>query len=298
MKNLAKVGLSLALLLGLASCGNATDTSSKESTEKDSASKTTESVETTKEEATGGQTIKVGVVGENNEVWEDVARRYEEGTGNKIEIVAFSEYNEPNEALNSGDIDLNAFQHKKFLANYNETNGTDLVEIADTYLAPLGIYSSKTDTLDDLEEGDTVAIPDDSSNGARALFLLQAAGFIKVEGKAGDPITVADIVENPKNIEIVELAASQTARSLDDVKYSVINSGMAVDAGFIPTEDAIFLEDANNPDSKIYINVIAARKDDADNELYKDLIENYYYTDETKAVSDKATKGSSIPVWD
>lgn len=281
MKNIKKLALTLAIGLLATSCGNKeanSDQGSDTATEK-------------------GQTIRVGLVGENNEVWEDVKERYEKDTGNKLELVTFTDYTEPNEALNAGDLDLNSFQHKKFLSDFNEENGTDLVEIGDTVLAPLGIYSSQIKSLDEIKDGDRIAIPDDSSNSARSLFLLQSAGLIKVDGNPGEAITIDDISENPKNLEIIELAASQTARSLDDVKASVINSGMAVDAGFIPTEDAIYLEDKDSTDSQIYVNVIASRNEDKDNELYKDLVENYYQTDQSAKVLEEVSKGSQVPSW-
>lgn len=281
MKNIKKLALTLAIGLLATSCGNKeanSDQGSDTATEK-------------------GQTIRVGLVGENNEVWEDVKERYEKDTGNKLELVTFTDYTEPNEALNAGDLDLNSFQHKKFLSDFNEENETDLVEIGDTVLAPLGIYSSQIKSLDEIKDGDRIAIPDDSSNSARSLFFLQSAGLIKVDGNPGEAITIDDISENPKNLEIIELAASQTARSLDDVKASVINSGMAVDAGFIPTEDAIYLEDKDSTDSQIYVNVIASRNEDKDNELYKDLVENYYQTDQSAKVLEEVSKGSQVPSW-
>lgn len=281
IKNIKKLGLTLALILLATSCGNS---DAKVDNESSTSTKT-------------NQTIRVGLVGENNEVWEDVKERYEKDTGNKLELVTFTDYNEPNEALNSGDLDLNAFQHKKFLSDFNEENGTDLVEIGDTILAPIGLYSSQIKSIDEIKDGDRIAIPDDPSNSARSLFLLQNAGLIKVNGNPGDAITVDDITENPKNLEIIELAASQTARSLDDVKASVINSGMAVDAGFIPTEDAIFLEDKDDPDASIYVNVIAARKEEENNEVYKDLVENYYQTDQSAKVLEEVSKGSQLPSW-
>ncbi|MDD7306095.1 MAG: MetQ/NlpA family ABC transporter substrate-binding protein [Peptoniphilaceae bacterium] len=283
LKNIKKLVLSLAVIFLATACGNSDNSKNSGSSVSKESSQT--------------KTIRVGLVGENNEVWEDVKKRYEKDTGNKLELVAFTDYNEPNEALNSGDLDINAFQHKKFLQDYNKENGTDLVEIGDTVLAPLGIYSSQIKNLDQLETGDRIAIPDDTSNSARALFLLQSAGLIKVKGNPGDSISLDDITENPKKLDIVELAASQTARSLDDVKASVINSGMAVDAGFIPTEDAIFLEDKDSPDSKIYVNVIAARKEDKDNKLYKDLVKNYYQTDQSAKIIEEISKGSQIPSW-
>lgn len=299
MKNIAKLGLSLALLVGLTSCGNSADTSSKEAAEKDSASKTTESVEAEKQEATkdGQETIRVGLVGEKNEIWEEVAKRYEAGTGNKIELVTFSDYIQPNEALTSGDIDINSFQHKKYLEEYNTDHGTDLVGIGDTMLAPLGIYSNKVKDVSELKEKDRIAIPNDASNGARALFLLQAAGLIKVEGNPGESITIDQITENKLNLEFVELDASETPRSLDDVVAAVVNDNYALDAGLKPNEDAIFLEDANSEAAAQYVNIIATTKDKENDQTLKELVEDYYQTDETKADYDKYTFGAWIATW-
>lgn len=293
MKNISKIGLGLALILGLSACG----ANSNENKENKQAENKSQTESTSTDPLADKDLIKLGVVGENNEPWEDVAKRYEEGTDKKLDIVVFSDYREPNEALLSGDIDINAFQHKKFLSQFNEESDSDIVAIADTSIAPLGIYSSKIEDLENLEDGARIAIPDDPTNGARSLFLLQSAGLIEVEGKDGDPITIDDITDNPRDFEIVELSASQTARSLDDVDIACVNSGMAVDAGFIPTEDAIYLEDHNDPDKEIYVNVIATTQENKDSETLKDLVENYYQQDETKKVIEESSKGSSIPVW-
>lgn len=292
MKRISKIGLGLALILGLSSCG-----ANNEKSANDSSENKNQIEHASTDPLVDKDVIKLGVVGENNEDWDDVAKRYKQGTGITIEIVAFSDYREPNEALLSGDIDINAFQHKKFLSQFNEESGSDIVDIADTSIAPLGIYSSKIDDLADLEDGARIAIPDDPTNGARSLFLLQSAGLIEVEGKDGDPITVDEITANPRNLEIVELSASQTARSLDDVDIACVNSGMAVDAGFVPTEDAIYLEDHNDPNKQIYVNVIATTKENENSKVLKDLIDNYYHQDATKKIINEVSKGSSIPVW-
>lgn len=292
MNNLKSISLVFALILGLSSCG-----ANNEKSANDSSENKNQIEHASTDPLVDKDVIKLGVVGENNEDWDDVAKRYKQGTGKTIEIVAFSDYREPNEALLSGDIDINAFQHKKFLSQFNEESGSDIVDIADTSIAPLGIYSSKIDDLAALEDGARIAIPDDPTNGARSLFLLQSAGLIEVEGKDGDPITVDEITANPRNFEIVELSASQTARSLDDVDIACVNSGMAVDAGFVPTEDAIYLEDHNDPNKQIYVNVIATTKENENSKVLKDLIDNYYHQDATKKIINEVSKGSSIPVW-
>lgn len=290
MKRISKLIIAFLAVVSLAACG------AKNEEAKEEARQSGEAVSTS-DPLADKDVIKLGVVGENNEVWEDVARRYKEGTGKTIEIVSFSDYREPNEALLSGDIDINAFQHKKFLNQFNEESGSDIQAIGDTSIAPLGIYSSKITDLKDLEDGAKIAIPDDPTNGARALFLLQSAGLIEVEGKDGDPITLEEITANPRNFEIIELAASQTARSLDDVDVACVNSGMAVDAGFIPTEDAIYLEDHEEEGKDIYVNIIATTSENKYSETLKDLVDNYYHTEETKKIVKETSKGSSIPVW-
>lgn len=240
-------------------------------------------------------TVKLGLIGADTDVWDSVKARLKE-EGINLEYVQFSDYNQPNQALADGSIDLNSFQHQFFLDNYNEEFGTDLVSIGNTVNAPLGIYSDKITDVKDLTEGAKVAIPNDVTNGGRALLLLQTAGLIKVDEAAGQTPTVADITENSLNLDISELDAAQTARALSDVDISVINSGMAVDAGFVPTEDAIFLEPVDDT-ARPYVNIIAARKEDEDNEVYQKVVAAYQ-TDETKKVIEETSKGSSVPAWE
>lgn len=294
MKKLTKLALAFLFIVGLSSCG-ANNNSQPANTNEASPEETDVAVEPTPANETG-DVIRIGVVGENNEVWEEVIKRYEAGTGKKAELVRFADYTQPNEALSSGDIDVNSFQHYKYLEEYNTATGSDLVAIGDTMLAPLGIYSSQITSLDELEDGARIAIPNDPSNGSRALFLLQAAGLITVEGNAGETITLAEITDNPKNLEFIEMDASQTPRSLDDVTAAVVNDNYALDAGLKPNQDAVYLEDPNNPDVKQYINVIATRKADENNEAYRELV-SYYQTDETKKDYDTYTDGAWIPSW-
>lgn len=289
MKNLKKIALGLSLVLTLTGCGNKKEDKNSNSSPSNQAK--------SEDRFADAKEIKIGVCGEKNEVLEDVAKRFEKDTGKKIKIVPFSDYNQPNEALNSGDIDINSFQHKKFLEDYNKSHKTDIVSVGDTLLAPMGIYSDKIKDVKEIKDGDKIAIPNDPTNGARALFLLQSAGLIEVEGKEGDAITIDNIKKNPKNLEIIELDASQTARNLTEVAASVINSGMAVDAGFIPTEDSIYLEDKDDPAKAIYVNIFAARKEDKDSKTLENFVKNYYQTDQTKKLIEKETKGSEIPAW-
>lgn len=254
------------------------------------------SKESTKESSSGkNTTVKLGVVGSDTDVWDDVQKRLKD-EGIDLEYVKFTDYSQPNVALDNGDIDLNSFQHQIFLDNFNKEHGTDLVSIGNTVNAPLGIYSEKIKDVKELKDGDTISIPNDVTNGGRALLLLQTAGLIKVDPAKKQSPTVSDITENKLNLKIEELDAAQTPRSLQDVTAAIINSGVAVDAGYSPTKDAIFLEPVDET-SKPYVNIIVARKEDENNETYAKIVEAYQ-TEETKKVIEETSKGASIPAWD
>ena len=292
MKLTSKIALALGLIVTLTACGSGED--KKEETPKEEVkTETKETGETAK--SSDPINIKIGVVGEFNEVLEEVIKRYEEGTGNTAELVKFADYNQPNEALASGDIDLNAFQHHKFLNEFNEDRGSDLVAIGDTMLAPIALYSNKVKSLEELPEEAKIALPNDPSNGSRALFLLQDAGLIKVEGEPGDIIGLENITENSKNLELIEMDASETARSLDDVDCAIVNDTFALDSG-LDKDTSIYTEDPKSDSVKQYINIIAARKEDENNENYKEFVK-YYQTEETKQDFETYTKGSWIPAW-
>lgn len=240
-------------------------------------------------------TVKLGVIGSDTDVWDNVKERLKKD-GINLEYVKFTDYNQPNAALADKSIDLNAFQHQFFLDNYNKEHGTNLVSIGNTVNAPLGIYSDKLKDVKELKDGAKVAVPNDVTNGGRALLLLQTAGLIKVDPAKKQTPTVSDITENKKDLKITELDAAQTARALSDVAISVINSGVAVDAGFTPTKDAIFLEPVDD-NARPYVNIIVARKEDENNKIYQKIV-TAYQTDETKKVIEETSKGSSVPAWE
>ena len=246
--------------------------------------------------AQAAEKVKLGLVGDDTRVWDNVKERLAKD-GIELEYVKFTEYSQPNAALADGSIDLNTFQHQIFLDSYlQEHKDQELVSIGNTVNAPLGVYSKKIKDIKDLKEGDTVAIPSDPTNGGRALRLLQTAGLIKVDEAKGYKPTVSDIKENKLNLKIQELDASQTARALDDVTASIINSGVAVDAGYTPSKDAIYLEPVDKS-SKPYVNIIVARKKDAENATYKKIVEAYQ-TEDTKKVIEEVSKGSLLPAWE
>lgn len=239
-------------------------------------------------------TVKVGLTGTDSKVWNYIKEEAAKENIN-IELYYFDAYNLPNAALNDGELDLNAFQHHFYLNKEVEELGYEIEAIADTVVAPLGIYSKQITDIAEVSDGATVVIPDDATNGGRALILLQQAGLITVDPAAGKLPTIKDILENPKNLKITELAATNIPPALDEVQIAVINSGVAVTAGYIPSQDAIVLEDYQNT-GNIYVNVIAARTADKDRPEFQKIIE-IYHTDETKKVIEEDTKGSSIPVW-
>lgn len=242
-------------------------------------------------------TVKLGIMGGSDEVvWDPIVTEFAE-KGVNIEYVYFSDYTQPNAALDAGDIDLNSFQHYTYLNNEKEKFGYDIEPIGDTLITALNVYSKKVTSVDEIPEGGKIAIPNDAVNGGRALNVLQAADIITLEeGKDLTP-TVADIAENPKNIEIVEVDASQTASLLPDVDAAVINGGFALDAGLSPLNDAIFHDDPTYYTTKAYVNVIAARSADKDNELYKEIVKAYQ-TDRTKNIYANDFQGLYIAAWD
>ena len=239
--------------------------------------------------------IKLGINGEVNQIWKGVQSRLAD-EGIKLEFVTFSDYNLPNTALADGEIDANSFQTIAFFEQFIQDHQLDLTSIGYTVLAPMGIYSSVISEIGELREGDKVSIPNDASNGGRALLLLQDAGIIKLKDGVGITPTVKDIVDNPKKLEIVELAAQQLPRSFGDVTIAVINNGVAVQAGLSPLEDSIYVENTDSETVENYYNIIAVRTEDKENELLKRLVE-VYQTEETKQAIQEEYQGASIPVF-
>lgn len=242
------------------------------------------------------ETVKLGVMGADTDVWDSVKERLAENEGIDLEYVNFTDYSQPNRALADGEIDLNAFQHIDFLTNYNKEFGTDIVSIGNTIIAPMGLYSDRVENVEDIQDGSEIAIPNDVTNGGRALHLLESANLITLADDAPASPTVGDIAENPHNFKITELDAAQIARSLSDVDAAVINSGMADDSGFDPVNDPIYLEPVDE-NSKPFVNVIAARKEDEDNPTFKKVVD-YYQTEETKKAIKERDKGASIAAWE
>ncbi|MDR2142252.1 MAG: MetQ/NlpA family ABC transporter substrate-binding protein [Deltaproteobacteria bacterium] len=220
-------------------------------------------------------TIKVGTTtGADVEILEKV-QELAAKEGLTVEIIEFGDYRQVNDALVNKELDLNAFQHQPYLDEYNQENKTQLVSLGSTYVAPLGFFSKKIKNLNELKNSDKVAIPNDPTNGGRALLLLQKAGVIKLKPGVGLNPTTKDIIDNPKNLEILELDAAQTAHSLDDVATAAIDNTFAIPFGLNPLRDSIYLESVDSP----YVNVIAARPEDRENPLFLRLVKVYQSQD-------------------
>jgi D-methionine transport system substrate-binding protein len=238
------------------------------------------------------ETIKIGVTpGPHAQIMEKV-KELAAPKGLDIEILEFSDYVVPNQALADGDLNANSFQHQPYLDNQVKDRGYDLVSIATSVNFPMGVYSQKVKAITELAEGAQVAVPNDPTNGGRALLLLADLGLFKLDPAAGLKPTPLDITENPKNIKIAELDAAQLPRSLADVDAAVINTNYALEGGLDPQKDAIAKEAAKSP----YVNVIAVRGADKDAAWAKTLVETYH-SPEVKAFVTETFKGAVIPSW-
>ena len=236
--------------------------------------------------------LKVGVTpGPHAQIME-VVKKVAEKDGLKIQIVEFSDYIQPNVALNQGDIDINSFQHLPYLENMVKDRKYDLVMLAKTFTFPMGIYSKKIKSIKDLKDGATVAIPNDPTNGGRALILFEKAGLIKLKPGLGHKASVVDIVENPRKFKIRELEAAQIPRTLEDMEIAAINTNYAMSAGLVPAKDALILEDSSSP----YANILAVRSKDKDNPLYKKFLKAYQ-SEEVKKFVTEQFKGSVVVAW-
>ncbi|XYD07527.1 MetQ/NlpA family ABC transporter substrate-binding protein [Methylobacterium sp. NMS12] len=209
--------------------------------------------------AVAADKIKVGIMGGDAEVLWAKAKEIAARDGLDINLVVFSDYLLPNEALHSGDLDANAFQHKPFLANQIKARGYKIVPVGETIVTPIGLYSKRVKAVGDLKDGAQIGIPNDPSNGGRALLLLQAEKLIRLKDGVGLLPTVFDVVDNPKRLKFQEVDAAQLPRSLEDLDAAVINTNYAVDAGLTPGKDSIAIESkVDNP----YNNVIVVREAD------------------------------------
>ena len=236
------------------------------------------------------KTIKVGATPvPHKEILDHIAPLLEK-EGYNLEIVEFEDYQLINPSLANKELDANFFQHIPFLEGQNSEKKYDLTYTAKVHIEPLGFYSKHISNINDLKDGSKIAVPNDATNEARALRLLEKNGLIKV--KEGDLVTVQDITENPKNLEIIEVDAAQLPRILVDVQGAVINTNYALAASLVPTKDALFIEESDSP----YANIIAVRQDNKDSEKIKALTKALTSEDVKKFIEEKY-KGSVVPAF-
>ena len=234
--------------------------------------------------------IRIGATaGPHSQILEQV-KKVAERDGLKIQIVEFTDYIQPNAALSTGDLDANSYQHKPFLDQQVKDRGYKITAVGYTVNFPIGIYSKKVKSLKDLKEGARFGLPNDPTNGGRALLVLQDQGLVKLKPGAGLKATPLDVVENPKKLKFVELEAAQLPRSLDDLDASAVNTNYAIPAGLHPSRDAIAQESAKSP----YVNLIAVREQDKDQPWVAKLVKAYQ-SEEVRKFVQVQFKGAVIP---
>jgi len=240
------------------------------------------------------RTIKLGLTGVIYEdIWNPIKEKLAK-EGINLEYVQFSDFSLPNAALDAGEIDINAFQHHAYFNNDTSTNGYDLKAIGDTFIIAMNIYSDEIKDITDLKDGDTVAIPDDASNGGRALKVLESAGIIKVDPAAGTNPTVSDITDYNVKVKITELGASTIPSVIPDFTIAVVNGNYALDYGIDP-ETAIFHESEYADDS--YFCLIAVRAEDENDPDFQKIVE-LFQSDDTKKIFEEKFGGYFVPAWE
>jgi len=242
--------------------------------------------------AESDNTIKIGATPVPHGELLDLIKDDLEADGIKLEVVEFTDYIQPNIALNDGEIDANFFQHVPYLDSFSEEHKLDLVSIGTIHVEPLGLYSEKYETVSDIQEGGLIAIPSDAVNGGRALILLEANGLIKLKEGAGLEATEKDIDENPHNFKFKAIEAAQLPRVLPDVDGAVINGNYALDADLVPTEDALILEGSESP----YANIVVVKKGDEEEAKYQKLLDALQ-SDKVKEYIEATYDGGVVPAF-
>lgn len=276
-KILAVVGLSLALV----GCGN----------EAQKANQAGNAKEATKTEV-ADNTIKIGVSPTPHaEIIEALQPQFEEA-GLKVEAVVFDDYIQPNEQLAAGDLDANYFQHGPYLEEFTKQNNLELTSVGNVHIEPMGVYSDKVKTVEEIKDGGEILIPNDATNGGRALLLLEQAGLIKLKDSSNLLSTEADIVENSKNLKFVAMEAQNIPNTYKDAELAVINANYALGAGLVPSKDALLLEAGDSP----YANLVAVRTGEEGQEKFKKLIE-VLNSDAAKKVIEEKFEGAVVPAF-
>jgi D-methionine transport system substrate-binding protein len=236
--------------------------------------------------------VKIGVTGSDGEYW-NLIKEKALLEGIEIELVEFSDYILPNQALANGEVDMNSFQHLAFLSQFSVEHNLDIVPIGSTVIAPMGLYSEKHKDLSEFPNGSKIAIPNDPVNTGRALKVIEAAGLLKLKEGVGLYATPDDIASNPKNIEIISVVAQQTPRALADVAASVINNGIAGQAG-LDLKEALFYDDPYSEEARPYLNVFAVRGEDKNNKTYQTIAKLYQEADVVEAVKEDSKGGNLV----
>ncbi len=239
-------------------------------------------------------TIKVAASATPHAEILEEAKKILKDKGWDLQIQVFDDYVQPNNVVESGDFDANYFQHIPYLEQFNKEKGTHLVNAGGIHYEPFGIYPGTKKKLDELAEGDTIAVPNDTTNEARALLLLEANGIIKLKDGAGLTATVKDIAENPKNVKIQELEAAQVPRVKNEVAFVVLNGNYALQAGFSVSKDSIAYEKSDSEAAKTYVNVIAVKKGNENKPGIKALVEVLKSDEIKKFINDKYD-GAVVP---
>ncbi|MDD7402221.1 MAG: MetQ/NlpA family ABC transporter substrate-binding protein [Eubacteriales bacterium] len=284
------------VLISQAACAPTTGDQKPSQTSQESTSKAVETTDQASDKAQDLVKIKVAASPQPHaEILGAVKDQLkEEGIG--LEIIEFTDYVLPNIATQEGDVDANYFQHKPYLDQFNAENKTDLVSLGPVHYEPFALYPGKLKSLDNVKEGATVGIPNDVSNQARALLLLQDLGWISLpQDKDSLELTILDIAENPHKLKFSELAAAQLPRSLDDLDYAIINGNYALEAGLSVADDALAVEKEDSLAATTYANILAASKDRADDpnlaKLYQAL-----QSETVKAFLAEKYQGAVLPV--
>ncbi len=291
MKKLLALTLALVLCLGLAACGGGT-------TSTDTNADTSSDADTNGDTATTGETITLTVGATPNPHAEILAQVKDDLAAQGIDLVVkeYSDYIVPNTAVEEGDLDANYFQHTPYMEQFNEENGTHLVSVAKIHYEPMGIYPGTAKTLDELKDGDTIAVPNDVTNEARALQLLAAQGIIELKADAGLNATPNDITSNPKNIQFKELEAAMLPQTVSEVALSVINSNFAMEGGLNPATDALASEDADSEAAQTYANIVAVEEGHENDPAIQALVKALQ-SDKVKEYIEQTYSGAVVAVF-
>lgn len=295
MKKLLSIALTGVFLVGaLTGCGGAADTTDATTQEAQQAADTKEAAGEDSVADTEKTVITVAASATPHAEILEQAKPILAEQGYDLQVTVFDDYVQPNEVVESGEFDANYFQHIPYLESFNEEKGTHLVNAGGIHYEPFGIYAGTKNSLDELTDGDSIAVPNDTTNEARALLLLQDNGIITLKEGAGLEATVNDIAENPKNIEIVELEAAQVARVVDETAFVVLNGNYALEAGYSVGKDALAYEKSDSEAAKTYVNVIAVKEGNENNEAIKALVD-VLKSDDIKNYINDTYDGAVIP---